>query len=620
LQRALFASCILGAVVCAAVAAGQGSPSILRIGDVRPGMKGHGLTVFRGTEPERFDVEVIDVLHNFRPDQGLILVRTSHPVLEGAKIVAGMSGSPVYLDGKLAGAYAYGWSFGREPVAGVTPIANMLAEMRRPVRPDSFPGARPLPELRPRAAKPPAAHGSHHRLAGLPPYKGTRPRHPLAPLREHAARLGSGPGPALTRAATPVMLGGFTDEAATLLADALEPFGLIALQAGGTGARARPADPPSYVDGGAIGVQLMRGDVSATAVGTITHVGRRRLVAFGHPMLNGGELGLPAASARVLHVLQSQNRSFKIAEALAPGGTMIHDRQSAIVVDRRLEAPVVPVTIRIHGVTGAPRTEWRVEVPSHRLLSPALTMAAVANAVTATVSDRAEVVFRGRSRVTIEGHGQVTVEDRGFSVGGAATGAVFGGLRMFDLMEVAYGNPFEESRVTAAELDLHLEFSRDVMEIVDAAVSSKEVDPGSTVPVHVVTRRFGQPEQLRIVPVRIPERAAGQEIKVKLQPGNAVDLEHPEPKDLDTLVRNVTDRHPATSLVVSMELPTRGLRFRGHVVRALPPSALDTLQLVNDSAHGRPFVTEERQVMDMGTVLTGSAVLELEVRERPRKR
>jgi hypothetical protein len=616
LRRVPFVLAILAAIACAAAAAGQARPAILPVADVRPGMKGYGLTVFRGTEPERFEVEVIDVLESFRPNQSLILIRTTHPILEGAKIVAGMSGSPIYLNDRLAGAYAYGWTFGKEPVAGVTPIESMLAEMRRPVRPDSFPGSQPIARRLAPSDEDTAARRTQ-RLAGLPPYLGDRPRPALAPLHEHAGALEA--RPAMARAATPVMLGGFTDEASTLLADALAPFGLVALQAGG-GGRARADGPPTYVDGGALGVQLMRGDMTATAVGTITHVDRRRLIAFGHPMLNAGEVGLPAASARVLHVLQSQNRSFKIAEALSPGGTMIHDRQAAIVVDQRRAPAMVPLTIRIHGVKGAPRTEWHVEVPSHRLLSPTLAMAALANALTATVSDRTEVVFRARSRVTLEGHGDVTVEDRGFSPIGAASATVFGNLRAFDLMEVAYGNPFEESRVTSAEIDLHLSFGRDVLQIVDAAVSSKEVDPGSTVQVQVVTRRFGQPDRLRLVPVRIPERAAGQEIKLKLEPGHQADLEQPEPKDMDTLVRNVVTRYPASSLVVSMELPTRGLRFRGHVVRALPASALDTLQLVNDSGAGRPFVTEERQVVDMDTVLAGSATLDLQVRERPRGR
>ena len=108
-------------------------PDIMPVSEIKRGMKGYGLTVFEGTEPGRFDVEVIDVLHNFRPQQELILVKTHHPRLEVAKVVAGMSGSPIFINGKMVGAYAYGWTFGREPVAGVTPIRSMLDDLERPL-------------------------------------------------------------------------------------------------------------------------------------------------------------------------------------------------------------------------------------------------------------------------------------------------------------------------------------------------------------------------------------------------------------------------------------------------------------------------------------------------------
>src|SRR5215207_8372194 len=107
--------------------------NVMPVSQVKRGMKGYGLTVFEGTRPERFDVEVIDVLKNFRPRQDLVLIKTQHPRLEVAKVVAGMSGSPIYLDGKMIGAYAYGWTFGSEPIAGVTPIGNMLDDMARPL-------------------------------------------------------------------------------------------------------------------------------------------------------------------------------------------------------------------------------------------------------------------------------------------------------------------------------------------------------------------------------------------------------------------------------------------------------------------------------------------------------
>ncbi|MEM9692407.1 MAG: SpoIVB peptidase S55 domain-containing protein, partial [Myxococcota bacterium] len=143
---ALVAGSLVAAGVGFAVEGIAESP-YMDVSDVKPGMKGYGMTVFSGTKPEKFDIEVISTLHNFQPGQDLVLVKTLHPRLQIARTVAGMSGSPIYINGKLIGAYAYGWMFNVEPVAGVTPIANMLSDLKRPVPRELLPGfpRRPLP-------------------------------------------------------------------------------------------------------------------------------------------------------------------------------------------------------------------------------------------------------------------------------------------------------------------------------------------------------------------------------------------------------------------------------------------------------------------------------------------
>lgn len=618
-MRKAVVSAALGLVlVCLAlVASGQTRPpTTIGVDEITPGMRGYGLTVFRGTDPQRFDVEVIDVLHNFQPDMDLILVRTDHPILDHASTVAGMSGSPIYLDGRLAGAYAYGWSFGKDPIAGVTPISSMLAEMDRPVRPNSFPGAeklaRPLRRQRPR--QPTASvHG-----AGLAPYRGDVHRTPLDLVRAHAERFGvsRATSTGLERASTPLMLAGFSDSVTRRLARELEPYGLMVLQAGGGGSGTGPA--PAYVDGGAIGVQLVRGDISATAIGTVTHVSRRRVLAFGHPMMNAGEVGLPTSTARVLHILASESRSFKIAEAGVPLGTLIHDRQPTIVIDPELEAEVVPVHLQIEGATGAPRSEWNMEVASHRVLTPLLAFAAMLNALEATSADQADIVYTATGRVNIEGVGEVTVVDRGYSAGGAADGRALANSRIFDLMEVAYGNPFVESRIRSIDVTLALEFSRDVWQILDASVPTEEVDPGSTVNVRVTLRKFGERDRTRVVPVEIPMSAAGETVELAVTAGDEVDLENPIPRTIGDLVSIVRTRYSATDLVVSLKRPSRGLRFQGHVVRDLPRSALDALQFVNDTDSGAPFTTYDRERVELGELLTGTTTLSVRVRATPR--
>jgi len=335
-------------------------------------------------------------------------------------------------------------------------------------------------------------------------------------------------------------------------------------------------------------------------------------------MMNAGEVGLPTATARILHVFRSQARSFKIAEAQEPLGTLVHDRQSAIVIDTDLQAATVPMRIRLHGLDGAPRTEWNVRLASHRILTPVLAFSALANALGASAADHTDVMYRAISEVTIEGHGAVTVEDQGYMPSGPADTRRLSGLRLFELLEVGFGNAFEPSRITNVTVDLHLRFANEVLHIAEVSVPAEQVDPGTIVHAQITLRQYGRPDTLRVVPFRIPESAAGETLEISFQAGDAVQIEQGAPRSIADLVRGVEAGFPATSLAITLKMPSRGLRFRGHVVRALPRSALDTLQLVAGTEPGRPFVTQDRQLIEMGRVLDGSATLRLRVRDAMR--
>ncbi|HMI89780.1 MAG TPA: hypothetical protein VK509_00375, partial [Polyangiales bacterium] len=421
-------------------------------------------------------------------------------------------------------------------------------------------------------------------------------------------------------ASTPLLLSGLDDRVVALLRDELEPFGLVALQAGG-GQANKPATagavPPSFIDGGSIGVQLIRGDINATAIGTVTHVVGSKLVAFGHPMMNAGQPALPTCTARVLHVLASQQRSFKIAESLEPLGTLVHDRQAAIVVDSGLRADTVPMVLRLHGVKGAPRTEWRVELASQRLLTPMLAFSALLNALGVSAGERNDAVFSAKSRVKVEGHAPVELADFGYTPLGMGSPLALGQLRMFDAIAAAYGNPFEAARIESIELDLDVRFERDVIELHEALVQSSEVDPGRDLNVYLTLQRFGQPEEVKIVKVHVPARAAGQKIELLFQPGGEVELERPEPTSLEQIFDNVRLGYPSTSLVISTKLATTGVKLRGHVVRDLPGSALDTLQLSSEGGNRPTFATQLHEELPLGQVVFGTARIPLDVREEP---
>jgi hypothetical protein len=630
--RSLLLLPVIGACLLALVGLAHSASTTIDVASIKPGMKGYGLTVFRGTVPERFDVEVIDVLKNFRPSQDLILIRTPHPILDKAMVVGGMSGSPIYLDGKLAGAYAYGWMFGKEPVAGVTPIAGMLTELTRAVDPSIW-DALGIP-VASSAANKQAAKQQHARarvrentaLFAAQQQAGAS-GDPFRALRAHAEQHGFGTParsdsmPRLSAAATPLMLSGFDERVVDMLDAELTRFGMPAVEAsagGAAGAPAKGAPADRFVDGGAIGVQLIRGDLQATSIGTVTHVAGSRLVAFGHPMMNAGQPALPTATSRILHILASEQRSFKIGEARTSLGTMIHDRQAAIVIDTSLTPATVPMTVLVHGVAGAPKTEWNMELASHRLLTPMLGFSAIMNALSATAAEQTDAVFEAKTKVHVAGHGVHEITDFGYTPGGVSSPMAVGQLRAFDVVGAAYINPFEQARIERIEVELTVRYGRGVVTIVDAVAPAAIVDPGKNVDIYVTLRRFAQPDETKIVSVAIPMSAAGEKVEIALEAGNTVRLEQPRADDLDQLIANIKEGYPATSLVASTKLPTQGMSLRGHVVRNLPGSLLDTLQDSGGSDSPTTFATHVRKELPLGAVVVGSARVKLEVRAEPR--
>jgi hypothetical protein len=597
LSLVCFASSLCALALC--LGAGPASTKLMNVSEIRAGMRGYGLSVFRGTEPERFDIEVIDVLSNFRPDQDLVLIKTPHPVLDHAGSVAGMSGSPIYIDGRLIGAYAYGWSFGKDPIAGVTPIGNMLRELDRPLQPPA-PWLKPLPAQARAAAKPsvaPAHHDAFHMLAEA--------RRALP--SEHAT---------LRPVSTPLFVGGMPARVSEVLREHLAPLGLQVLEGVGGGAT-RSADPAAskYVDGGAIAVTLLRGDIQATGVGTVTHVDGKRLIAFGHPMLDAGELRLPTATARVLHILASERSSFKIAEAVKPLGALVHDRQSTIVIDTDVQAEAIPVRIKLRGAPAGMRGEWNVHAASHRLLTSALVASALSSALGAVSNDMSEMMFRAESVVHLRKHGEQRVVDEGYAPLGFAQPSALGQLRLFDMIDLSFANGYETDAIERIDVTIDVRFGREILELVGVRLSDSELDPGEPARVVLTLRPFaGEPEQ-RVLEVPLSSTLAGEQLELEFMPGHMARLEQPVAQSLADLLQIVRTRLPSTSLVVSVQRKGRGVSVASHVLHNLPASAVDLISPSRDTARTPAFISEERRVIPLGRVLTGQAKLALEIRK-----
>jgi hypothetical protein len=545
---------LLIAALPAAAHAGPAEVQTISAQDVKPGMKGYGLTVFSGTAPEKFDVEVVAVVPNFLLKQSLILIRCSHPIIDKAGIIGGMSGSPIYIEGKLAGALAYGWHFQKEPLAGVTPIQDMLDVLRRTWRGDvgrtPFSMASALPSF--------DSASRHGRVA-------------YETLHESVARDGGG----FSFSATPLSLSGFLGAARQMLEEVLAPFGLDPVQGGGGGDSG--PDPGAFVPGGAIGVQLIRGDMSATGIGTVTYADGEDVLAFGHPMFNMGEGALPVATARIHTVIAAMSRSNKLGSPIAEHGALRQDRQAAISARTDARAPMIPVEVRIRDERGRRDARYAVEVVSHPLLTPRLVHAALVEIIENAAADAEDVTADIEGTMRLKGRAApIVLRDAGASRQGLSPLASY--FRPAGLVGAVLDNPFEDAEIESLDFDVQLRYGLEVSTVIAAYVTAEAPAAGEVISVHVRLRSYGGDEQIVSLPLRVPDVPEGTSVTVDVGGGDAIVPPMAAPQSLEDLIANVQRFFPSRSIVVGTSVPREGIALRGRLIDQLPDSAAAALK------------------------------------------
>lgn len=591
-----FALSLISIITIFTVTRSVSAEQIMPLDQVRPGMRGHGMTVFRGTTPERFDIEVIGVLHQFLTRQDLILIRMDHPLLERAGTVGGMSGSPIYIGDRLIGALAYGWLYSMDPIAGVTPIESMLEELDRPLRP----------------TPPIVGHGMPRRRAASTGGPRTVARAGIfGPRPTYWSSFDDSDGP--TPAATPLLLGGYTTRVRRMLAELLDDFGMFPVEAGGAGGGEPTDEPQRFVPGGAIGVQLVRGDLSATGIGTVTTLRGNRVLAFGHPMFGYGQQHYPVTTARIITILSSRRRSFKLGEPIAEAGGLIQDRQPCIIADTTRRVAMTRVSVRAHDRTTGRRDRYDLEIVPDRFLLPAFTVSSVASALERFASDRTDLMIRMRGEIELAEHGVITLSDQDFTELGTTDTRMIRGLRPLSALTEIMANPFEPARVERVELEVSFDFDRQEAEIVGAYVNAEQPRAGATIPVHVVLRPFEGEEEVRVIPIALPASTAGQEIQLHVSGGAQTQPPLPVPQGLPDLLSNLQRSYASTSLVITLQRRAPGVSMRGQIAQDLTPSALDALRPLALDAHEQPLSTVAQVSSSVGQVISGSARLRLDV-------
>ena len=607
-----------GLGVALPLARGDAKPATIGVGEIKDGMKGYGLTVFKGTRPERFDVEVIGVLHNFRPSQELILVKTPHPRLNITKNVKGMSGSPIYLDGRLAGAYAYSWaSFQVEPVAGVTPIAPMLAEMNRPIPAGFWPqqGAGPLPGAPP---MPPAVPLESHASRGATSFDGVPGSYDVEiHAKQIADRIGMRPEPGrqLVPSATPLMLSGMGDRATAYVRKLFEPLGMEPLQVGGGGNGPTPGAPEHYENGGALGVQLVSGDVSFMGLGTTTYAEGGKACGFGHPMMESGNTSLPTTIGSVLWIFASDQHSSKIGESVRPLGALVQDRMSAVVVDEKRVAPTFPLHVQVKGTVGATKTSWNTVIAEERFMAPSLASSVYGSVIEATVNEKRDVTWHMHSTLSVRNHGAIELDDFGVALGGMPDAGDWGHARIVRALGDVLNNPWEVAHVEKIESVLTIEYTRDLWRLRGVELLDEVVEAGQSARVLVHLVPFAGPSVSKTLDVRMPPEMAGKDVDLEIAPGYEVSPDLASPETLNELLSNETRQTVLPrSLVVQYRLPTQGVVFRGHVASRLPSFALDALRPVHSDIGPDAFASYARTVVPIDRYVEGRDKVRVKVR------
>jgi SpoIVB peptidase S55 len=600
-------------------------PRILPLSEVRPGMVGEALTVFQGRKPEPFKVRVISILRNFLPKQDVILIRAEDPRLEHSGIVAGMSGSPVYVGGRLMGAVAYGWSFAKEPLGGVTPIEAMLAERTRPRRAATTGDAKPTTDgirtLTLAEGGPDSWSDGDSRAAPPPPWEPAVPRATVAAAETPATSRGAlDAGAQLRPVAIPLAVAGFDARTTSEMERLLSPFGLVPMRGGG-GRRPGDATGPGHVEpGSAIGVELVRGDMSMVGTGTVSYVDGDTVLAFGHPLMGAGELYLPLVDAEIHAILPSLAQSMKLSSPIAEVGALIQDRKACILGDLGARVPMVPVTVRLTA-PGAPPRSFHAEVAHNRRLTPALVALVASSAIADAEPDPAEMVVNVTSTVKLRGQAPVTLRDQIFSTDGISS-TVLSGVRGLRAIGDLLGNPFQPVSLERVDLDVRLEFRRHTVEIVGASLPGGVVRPGDAVPLAVSLRPYDGPEYTQTVPFAIPSSAAGQTVKIEIVAGTGAKPDVAPPESLPAYLDYLTKYYPASSIVVSVQTPDDGAATRGRLLPDLPSAALDTLRSGGRTRRTDLYHVADRTVFPTDRIIYGrqelTVYVESEGLDRPR--
>jgi hypothetical protein len=592
----------IGVLVCSVVFGADmarpkaGKTEIFPLKEIKPGLKATAWTVFQGTEPEPVPVEIVGVMRNYLgPNKDVILGKMGGKAKE-TNVAAGMSGSPVYIDGKLVGAVALRMSvFSPDAICGITPIESMLEV-------EDFDTSRPVDSRTPDKI--------------LKAQDGT----------PNAAAL-----PLVMPMETPLLLSGFSDAAVRMFEPVFSQMGITPVQ-GGSSATTLTAKPAagwqsSLNPGDAVSGILVSGDMSATGMGTVTYNDGKRVLAFGHPFYNLGPINMPMAKSEVLMVLSSAYQPTKFGNATEVVGALHQDRYSGIMGELGAEAPVVPVHVKVRSLGDGDKVlkekDLNFNVFVHEKWTPFLMQLTLSNSLQQMNEFASDITYRMSGHVELDGGRKIDVSTMlGDSQSLAAPPMVLASW-WADKFNRLFLNPVEMPKLTSVECTVDMLPDRRVATIDSAWTPVTEVDAGSDVPVKVFLRPFRGERVERDVTVKIPAGMPKGEHRILLSDADTLNRMRAGATaanrylDIPETISLLNQERGNNRLYVSLVQARPTYFTEDKTMPSLPASILNVMQTERTSTRtltGIADSTEEQLSVAFDQQVTGNYSLRITVR------
>jgi hypothetical protein len=572
---AVLSAVVIGVAVLGLSALRADTPQ-MPISEIRPGMVGIGRTVFSGTQVEEFRAHILGVIENVIGTQrNLILARLEGGPLATTGVIAGMSGSPVYIDGKLIGAVSYSLgSFPKEPIAGITPIAEMTDATS--VISTRAPGSRVKVEF------PLSRDGLLQAFR-----KALNWNRPFADRPDDAQFVGStglaGVGgreiaTMMRPIATPLVMSGFEPDVASTLGAAFQDQGFVPMAgAAGTHPGEMPYDGP-LKPGDAIGVTFVNGDLELGATGTVTHIDGDRVYAFGHPMYNLGPTEFPMTRAYVYTVLPSLFSSAKLSATGEVIGTFTQDRATAIAGRLGPTPNLLPVTMTLEANRGGKRS-FKFGVVRDQLFTPLMTYTALVNTLGSYERQFGTASYAVTGTVHLKKYDAVTFDNLFAGDNSPSNASAY----VVAPISALINNDYENVDIDSLELTV-----KSTEEPLTATVERVWLDDprpraGRTVPLKVLLRTYRGEDLLRTIPIAIPPNASGT-LVVMVSDGQRLtqteqrEARQPQPRSVGQLIRSLNKVRQNSSLYIKLLEANAGAVVNGELLSSLPPSVLAVLE------------------------------------------